>query len=51
MGEIDAKMGSVRCRDGRYRLSFAAWCFSKSCIATSVVSATRSEQPEFEICS
>lgn len=49
-GRTDAKMGKVRCRGGRKRVSFAACCRANSCIATSVVSAQRSGQPEFEIC-
>lgn len=50
MGETDAKMGNVRCRGGRYSVSFAAVCLAKSCIATSVVSDQRSGQPEFLMC-
>ena len=36
MGVTVAKMGRVRCRDGRKRVSFAACVFSKNPIATSI---------------
>jgi hypothetical protein len=44
-------LDDLRCRGGRYWVSFAACCFANSCIAKSVVSATRSGQPDFAICS
>ena len=36
MGVTVAKMGRVRCRDGRKRVSFAACAFSQNPIATSI---------------